>query len=109
MEETTGRPVEVCSSPEEAVRNADIIITTTPSRTPVIKREWVRPGAHIIAVGADMEGKQELDVSLFQGAKIVVDNRDQCITRGETRNPLKSGIIDKADIYAEIGGDPSGS
>ena len=103
MEKEIGCIVEISETPEEAVSSADIIITTTPSKVPVIKKEWVRAGTHIIAVGADMEGKQELEASLFGGAKIVVDNLSQCITRGETQNPLKSGVIKIEDIYCEIG------
>ena len=103
MESNTGCQVVICSTPEEAVGNADIIITTTPSKTPIIMREWVNPGTHIIAVGADMEGKQELDAALFDGAKIVVDNMNQCITRGEAQNPLKLGVIKPEDIHCEIG------
>ena len=72
-------------------------------KTPILEREWVRPGTHIIAVGADMEGKQELDASLFHGAKIVVDNLSQCISRGETQNPLRQGLIRPGDIHCEIG------
>lgn len=103
MEKEIGCSVEIARTPEEAVRGADIIISTTPSKEPIIKKDWVCPGTHIIAVGADMEGKQELEESLFDGSKIVVDNINQCITRGETQNPLKSGIIKKEDIYCEIG------
>lgn len=95
--------VTVCETPESAVKEADIIITVTPGKTPVIEKKWVRPGTHIIAVGADMEGKQELDPSLFLGAKIVVDNRNQCITRGETQNPLRCGLIRPEEIHCEIG------
>lgn len=95
--------VDTYSSPESAVTQADIIITTTPVKAPIIKREWVRPGTHIIAVGADMEGKQELDASLFDGARVVVDNLSQCLTRGETQNPLRLGIIKPEDIHCEIG------
>lgn len=95
--------VETRSSPKAAVHQADIIITTTPGKAPIIKREWVCPGTHIIAVGADMEGKQELDASLFDGAKVVVDNLSQCLSRGETQNPLRLGIIKPDDIHCEIG------
>jgi alanine dehydrogenase len=98
-----GISVELCDTAEHAVRNADIVITTTPSKAPIVKKEWVRPGTHIIAVGADMEGKQELDAALFAGAKIVVDNRAQCTTRGETQNPLKLEIISQQEIHCEIG------
>lgn len=103
MEEAVGCKVEICAEPEAAVKTADIIITTTPSKTPIVKKEWIRPGSHIIAVGADMEGKQELDAAIFQGAKVVVDNRSQCMTRGETQNPLKQEIISQEEIHCEIG------
>jgi len=95
--------IELCITPEEAVKYADIIITATPSKSPIVKREWVRPGTHIIAAGADMEGKQELEATIFQNARIVVDHIDQCITRGETQNPLRFGLINESDIYCEIG------
>lgn len=103
MEAELNCTVKPCMTAEEAVINADIIITCTPGKAPVVKREWVRPGTHIIAVGADMEGKQELDASLFDNAKIVVDNRSQCITRGETRNPILQGVILPKDVHCEIG------
>jgi len=103
MEAELNCRVLAAETPEEAVAGADIIITTTPGRKPVIRKEWVLPGTHIIAVGADMEGKQELDASLFDGAKAVVDHFHQCITRGETQNPLKSGVIKEEDIHCEIG------
>lgn len=99
----TSCAVKSCETPEAAARDADILITTTPGKAPLIKKEWIRPGTHIIAVGADMEGKQELDADLFAGAKIVVDNLNQCITRGETQNPLKQGIIKVDEIHCEIG------
>ena len=103
MENELDCRLSAVDSPELAVRNADIIITTTPGKTPIIKKDWVRPGTHIIAVGADMEGKQELDTALFQQAKIVVDNLEQCIARGEVQNPLRQGIIRRGDIHCEIG------
>lgn len=103
MEKALGCKVEICSDPKTAVESADIVVTTTPSRTPILKREWIRPGTHIIAVGADMEGKQELDAAIFKGARIVVDNLGQCVSRGETQNPLKQGIIRPSDIHCEIG------
>ncbi len=95
--------VSVCSAPETAVSNADIIITATPGREPLVKRKWVAPGTHIIAVGADMEGKQELEATLFIGAKIVADHRNQCISRGEIQNPLRQGLISEESIFCEIG------
>lgn len=103
MEPALKCSVDIAETPEAAVKEADIVITTTPGKSPLVMREWIRPGTHIIAVGADMEGKQELDAELFRGAKIVVDNIRQCITRGETQNPLRLGVITPENVHCEIG------
>lgn len=103
MEVELQMEVIVCEGAEQAVRGSDIVVTTTPGRKPIVKAAWVRPGTHIIAIGADMEGKQELDPEIFIGAKIVVDSISQCILRGDTQNPIKAGLISKDDIHGEIG------
>lgn len=88
---------------KKATENADIIITATPSRKPIIKEEWVKPGTHISCVGADMEGKQEIDERLFANSRVFVDDVNQAISVGETEIPFKKGIISKDDIIGEIG------
>ncbi|WP_078543612.1 ornithine cyclodeaminase family protein [Litchfieldia alkalitelluris] len=88
-------------SAEECTVNADIIITTTPSKTPLFEAEWVQPGTHVICIGTDMPGKQEVDPKLFEKAKIVVDSFIQCQERGEIQHALTSGLI--SEVYAEIG------
>lgn len=90
-------------SAEEAVKDADIIVTTTPSEKPIIKEDWIEPSVHINAIGADTVGKQELDPKIFKKAKIVVDDTSQCIKMGETQHAFTQGIIKKKDIYAELG------
>lgn len=88
---------------EEAVSNSDIIITATPSRVPLIKKEWVKPGTHISCIGSDMEGKQEIDENLFKNSIVVVDDINQAISVGETEIPIKKGILTPEDIYSEMG------
>jgi len=66
--------VRAASSPEEAVRGMDIVVTVTPSREPVVKAEWVSPGTHICAMGADAPGKQELDPEILISARVFYDN-----------------------------------
>ena len=78
------------------------MITVTPSREPVIKKEWVRPGMHFSTVGSDMEGKEELDPEIFADAKVFVDDMEHCIEAGETEIPVKKGIVTEEDIN-EIG------
>ncbi|QIB68813.1 ornithine cyclodeaminase family protein [Aminipila butyrica] len=95
--------VVLCDTPEEAMKGADIAISTTPSKKYLVERAWVQPGTHIIAVGADMAGKNEWDPEVFRGAKVVNDSISQCVSRGETRNAILAGVIQESDIYAEIG------
>jgi len=103
IEENTGVKVILCDSQEKTMQDADIVISTTPSKKFFIDKSLVKPGMHIVAVGADMAGKSEWDPEVFKGAKIVNDSIAQCISRGETRNAIVSGIIKETDIYAEIG------
>lgn len=103
IETNTNVKVTLCDTPEKAMKDADIAISTTPSKNYYIDQSLVRPGMHIVAVGADMAGKNEWDPGVFKGAKIVNDSIAQCISRGETRNAIVSGIIKENDIYAEIG------
>ena len=89
---------------EEAVRDADIIVTTTPSRNPVIKNEWIREGVHFNCMGADAPGKEELDPKILKRAsKIVVDDFGQAVHGGEINVPISKGIISESDLYGEIG------
>ena len=104
MTAETGLKIRKCPTAEEAVRGADIVVTTTRGRSgPIVKREWVQPGTHIAAIGADMPDKQELHADVYAGAKVVCDSIDLCVTSGETRNAVKAGIIQPENIHAEIG------
>ncbi len=102
-EENTRAKVVLCDTPEEAMKDADIAISTTPSKKYFVDKSLVKPGMHIVAVGADMAGKNEWDPEIFRDAKVVNDSIPQCVSLGETRNAIVSGIITEADIYAEIG------
>lgn len=88
---------------KDCVKHSDIIVTTTPSRKPLVKSEWIKPGTHINAIGADAKGKQELDPLILKIAKIVVDSREQAAHSGEINVPLSKGQISKNDICADIG------
>ena len=81
-------PVRVAGSKREAVEQADILITTTRGKGSLVEAGWVKPGTHIIAIGTDQLGKQELDPEVFRHAKIVNDSIEQCVQKGETWNPL---------------------
>lgn len=95
--------LEGISSMEEGVRRSDVIITMTPSRKPMIQKDWIKPGTHLSCVGSDMSGKQEIDGYIFENARIFVDDLEQAVNVGECELPIKEGIIDKGCIVAEIG------
>lgn len=88
---------------EKAVRGADIIVTTTPSREPLVADEWVSNGAHINCIGADAPGKQELDPAILKRSKIIVDDWEQASHSGEINVPISKGLLSKGDVWAELG------
>ena len=104
VERETGAKAVECASVEEAAKGADILICPTPSREAYLKKEWVKPGTHIVEVGVDGAGKQEMDPAIFaMASKVVCDSIAQCLSRGETRNAIAAGCLKEEDIYGEIG------
>jgi alanine dehydrogenase len=88
---------------EQVVRGADVVVTVTPARGPIVMDDWIAPGTHIAAVGADKGGDQELDARIIQRARVFVDDIRQCRTDGEINVPLRDGLIREEDIAGEIG------
>ncbi|MDD5473409.1 MAG: alanine dehydrogenase [Candidatus Methanoperedens sp.] len=102
MEKKVGCDIIVKKSIKD-VCDCDILVTTTPSREPVVKDEWISEGTHINAIGADAKGKEELDPMILKRAKIVVDDIPQASHSGEVNVPLSKGLISKNDIFCELG------
>jgi len=88
---------------EEAVRQADVLTTTTPVREPLVRREWVQPGTHVNAIGADAPGKQELESGVLRDALVVVDNWEQASHGGEINVAVAAGLMDREDVHGDIG------
>ncbi|MBN2254901.1 MAG: ornithine cyclodeaminase family protein [Deltaproteobacteria bacterium] len=86
---------------DDVTTNVNILFTTTPSRTPLVNA--VSPGTHINAIGADAEGKQELNPKIFKGATVVIDDWSQASHSGEINVPLRKRQISKKTIYGELG------
>jgi ectoine utilization protein EutC len=103
-QELYGLPVECATDVESAVRQADIVVTTTPARTPVLQADWVRPGTHITAMGSDMPDKNELDPQLLVRAdKVVVDSVESAVRSGELHHAVQEGLMSSEDVYGELG------
>ena len=87
----------------EAVSEVDIVVTTTPSREPLVMDSWVSAGTHFNCIGADAPFKEELDSAILKRAKIVVDDLEQASHSGEINVPISRGILSRKDIWAELG------
>lgn len=96
---------ENCASAEEAVRDADVIVTATSSREPVLRRAWIKPGAHINAVGSSIATARELDSATVAQAALFVDRRESTIHEsGDYLFALEEGAISGPEhIRGEIG------
>ncbi len=95
--------ITAADSLEDLVRRCNLIVTTTPSREPLIRADWVQHGTHITAVGSDDYGKQELESLLLAKADLVVaDSISQCVDHGECRLAVQEGHIDANSIH-ELG------
>ncbi|HEX4525364.1 MAG TPA: NAD(P)-binding domain-containing protein [Gaiellaceae bacterium] len=89
----------LCESVEEAVRGADIVITTTPSTVPIVNAEWLDAGTHVTAVGSDEPNKQELAPAvLARAAVIAVDDRRQAASFGELHHAIEQGVRTEEDV-----------
>ena len=87
----------------ETVKDADIVVTSTPSRKPIIMNDMISSGTHITCIGADAPGKEELDPTILKRSKIIVDSWEQAAHSGEINIPLSQGVITRENIWAEIG------
>jgi ornithine cyclodeaminase len=99
-----GYDAAVAPDIESVCREADVLITATPSRAPLVQAEWLHPGQHITAVGSDSAGKQELAAACLDRADlVVVDRFAQCAAFGELRHALDAGLLTRHDVHAELG------
>jgi ornithine cyclodeaminase/alanine dehydrogenase-like protein (mu-crystallin family) len=83
--------VHAAASAEDAVRGADVVVTVTTSRTPVLRGEWLKPGSHINAVGAARPDWRELDDETLRRAKVYVDSREAALV--ESGDVMAGGAI----------------
>ena len=93
--------VNAAASVEEAVEGADVVITCTAAREPLVRADLLAPGAHVTALGSDGAGKQELDPEILRRADVlVVDSVDQCLALGELQH-----APEQAERAVELGSD----
>ena len=106
MKAESGAPLLVLYSNNisESVKNADIVVTTTPSTEPILKAEWLQPGVHVTAMGSDQHTKNELEPECLKIADLYVsDSISQTIKQGELRTALDAKIISSYENFPELG------
>jgi alanine dehydrogenase len=87
----------------ERACDAEVIVTTTPSRKPLIRDEWIHEGTHINAIGADAPGKEELDPGILSRAAVFVDDTAQAVHSGEINVPISEGLFSRERIRGTLG------
>ena len=99
-----GFEVRSAASPKDVCAQAEVVITATPARAPLVEADWLRPGQHVTALGSDSPGKQELDAAcLARADRLVVDRLTQCASFGELRHALDAGLFRADRVHAELG------
>jgi ornithine cyclodeaminase/alanine dehydrogenase-like protein (mu-crystallin family) len=100
-----GPTVIVSASAQDAVRGADVVVTSTSSREPVLRREWLAPGTHVNAVGASSPTAREIDVETVAASALFCDSRESLRNEaGEYRLALEQGLISGEDhVRGELG------
>ena len=102
--ERLGIRVEAAASAREAVEGADLVCTTTASRTPVLEGAWLSRGTHVNAVGASLKDARELDTAAVAGARLFVDRRESALAEaGDFLIPKAEGVLGDEHIRGEIG------
>jgi ornithine cyclodeaminase/alanine dehydrogenase-like protein (mu-crystallin family) len=96
--------VEEVATVEEAVRDADVVVTATSAPEPILRREWLKAGAHVNAVGSSIPTTRELDTQTMADAALFVDRRESTVNEaGDFLFPQREGAIGPDHIRAEIG------
>lgn len=104
MSARLGIDVKPVAEAAEAVRGCDIVIAASSAKTPILKGEWLRPGAHINGIGSHSTDARELDEIAVKRSKVVVDSMEAAMREaGDLLMPMADGVIGKDHVYAELG------
>jgi ornithine cyclodeaminase len=99
-----GVSVVPAGSPEQVVRESQVVVTTTPAKEPYLQASWLHPGLHVTAMGSDAEEKQELHAAVFARADLIAcDRRAQAFRLGELHHAREASVVDEATDIVELG------
>jgi alanine dehydrogenase len=104
LQKEIGVKITVAPSAREAVLNADLLVTVTTAKEPIVKADWLKPGMHINAVGSHRPDLREIDGATLAGAKIIVDSREAIMAEcGDILLAIQEKAITANSVHAEIG------
>ena len=104
LEPEVGVDIDVVNSAEETVRDSDLVVTATTAQQPILKSEWLKPGAHVNAVGSHRPDSREIDGPTVARSKVVVDSREAIMAEcGDILLAIKDKNITENHLHAEIG------
>ena len=95
-------PVDAVADPTAALAASAVCVTCTTARDPFLRREHVRPGTFVAAVGSDNPDKQELDAGLLGASTVIVDVLESCAEMGELHHALAAGLMTREDVHATL-------
>ncbi|MEM9632104.1 MAG: ectoine utilization protein EutC [Pseudomonadota bacterium] len=109
LQEQLGIEVSAAADAAAAASEADVIVTTTPARTPVLRADWLKPGQHVTAMGSDQHNKNELEPACLERADLYVPDRlSQTRSLGELRSAIEAGLFSQDVEFTELGSIVSG-
>ena len=85
------------------MRQSDILVTATPSTSPLVSADWLQPGQHVTAMGSDAEHKNELAPEVVAGTRYVCDRQSQCAVLGELHHAIAAGVVAAETRFPELG------
>ncbi len=103
LSKTLGIRVTAVATAEDAVRAADVIVTTTPATEPILKAGWLAAGQHVTAMGSDAEHKNEIDPAIIPQTSYVADSLAQTRRLGELHHAIAAGLVPADRVYPELG------
>lgn len=102
--EALGCDAQSVAQPEDCVRQAQVVVTATPSRTPLFGSDCLHPGLHITAMGSDSAGKNEIHPEvLVRADRFVCDRKSQSVALGEMRSAIAAGVMTHETPVDELG------